>query len=68
FEDFRIELMDCKEKRAGTELVQENTKKQKVEDDKKIAKLKQLMEIILDEKEVEIDAIPLAIKSPSIVG
>ncbi|GJZ29373.1 hypothetical protein Tco_0574020 [Tanacetum coccineum] len=34
FEDFRTELVEGKEKRARTELVQENTKKQKVEDDK----------------------------------
>ncbi|GJX08274.1 hypothetical protein Tco_0196206 [Tanacetum coccineum] len=57
FEDFRTELVEDKEKRAGAELVQESTKKQKVEDDKEIA----------DEEEVAIDAIPLAIKSPSIV-
>ncbi|GJU54493.1 hypothetical protein Tco_1228207 [Tanacetum coccineum] len=44
------------------------TKKQKVEDDKEIAELKQLMEIILDEEQVAIDAIPFAVKSPSIVG
>ncbi|GJT13373.1 hypothetical protein Tco_0860415 [Tanacetum coccineum] len=68
FEDFRIELVKGKEKREGTELVQEITKKQKVEDDKETAKLKQLMKIILDEEEVAIDAIPLAVKSPSIVG
>ncbi|GJW85263.1 hypothetical protein Tco_0158408 [Tanacetum coccineum] len=67
FEDFRTELVEGKEKRAGTELVQEITKKQKVEDDKEIAELKQLMKIILDE-EVGIDAIPLVVKSPSIVG
>ncbi|GKC29351.1 hypothetical protein Tco_1036645, partial [Tanacetum coccineum] len=35
---------------------------------KETAKLKQRMEIILDEEEVAIDAIPLAVKSPSIVG
>ncbi|GJS40278.1 hypothetical protein Tco_0565321 [Tanacetum coccineum] len=34
FEDFRTELVKGKEKRAGTELIQETTKKQKVEDDK----------------------------------
>ncbi|GJR40857.1 hypothetical protein Tco_1216541 [Tanacetum coccineum] len=49
FEDFRTELVEGKEKRAGTEMVQEITKKQK------------------DEEEVAIDAIPLAVKSPSIV-
>ncbi|GKB83691.1 hypothetical protein Tco_0950586 [Tanacetum coccineum] len=64
FEDFRTELVEGKKKRAGTELVQEITKKQKVEDDKETTKLKQLMKIIPDEEEVAIDAIPLAVKSP----
>ncbi|GKC18076.1 hypothetical protein Tco_1014858 [Tanacetum coccineum] len=68
FEDFRTELVKGKEKRAGTELVQEITKKQNVEDDKETAELKQLMKIIPNEEEVAIDAIPLAVKSPSIVG
>ncbi|GKB91297.1 hypothetical protein Tco_0963569 [Tanacetum coccineum] len=67
FEDFRTELVEGKEKRAGAELVQESTKKQKVEDDKETTKIKKLMEIIPDEEEVAIDAIPLAVKSPSIV-
>ncbi|GJU10179.1 putative ribonuclease H-like domain-containing protein [Tanacetum coccineum] len=67
FENFRTELVKGKEKRAGTELIQEITKKQKVEDDKETTELKQLMKIILDEDEVAIDAIPLAVKSPSIV-
>ncbi|GKB68763.1 hypothetical protein Tco_0930175 [Tanacetum coccineum] len=53
-------------KRVGTELAQEITKKQKVKDDKETAEIKKLMEIIPDE-EVAIDAIPLAVKSPSIV-
>ncbi|GJR09601.1 hypothetical protein Tco_0792253 [Tanacetum coccineum] len=68
FEDFRTELVKDKEKRAGTELIQENAKKQKVEDDKETKKLKQSLEIIPDEEEVTIDAIPLAVKSPSIIG
>ncbi|GJW98336.1 hypothetical protein Tco_0180144 [Tanacetum coccineum] len=68
FEDFRTELVEGKEKRAGTKLVQKSTKKQKVEDDKETTELKQRMEIIPDEEEVAIDAIPLASKSPSIVG
>ncbi|GJV09199.1 hypothetical protein Tco_1346855 [Tanacetum coccineum] len=67
FEDFRTELVEGKEKRAGTELTKEESKKQKVEDDKEIVELKQLMEIIPDEEEVEVDAIPLAIKPPRIV-
>ncbi|GKE58279.1 hypothetical protein Tco_1497464, partial [Tanacetum coccineum] len=54
----------CKEKRAGIELIQEITKKKKVEDDKETTNLKKLMEIIPDEEEVAIDAIPLAVKSP----
>ncbi|GKB57994.1 hypothetical protein Tco_0914180 [Tanacetum coccineum] len=68
FEDFRTELAEDNKKRAGTELVQEITKKQKVEDDKETAELKQRMKIIQDKEEVAIDAIPLASKSPSIVG
>ncbi|GKC82560.1 hypothetical protein Tco_1138277 [Tanacetum coccineum] len=66
FEDFRIELVEGEEKRAGTKLAQKITKKQKVEDDKEIAEIKKLMEIIPDEEEVTIDAIPLAVKSSSI--
>nr|GFD09104.1 hypothetical protein [Tanacetum cinerariifolium] len=42
------------------------TKKQKVKNDKEKAELKQLMKTILD-KEVAINAIPLAVKSPRIV-
>nr|GEV79542.1 retrovirus-related Pol polyprotein from transposon TNT 1-94 [Tanacetum cinerariifolium] len=40
FEDFRTELVKGNEKGAGEELVQEITKKQKVEDDKEKAELK----------------------------
>ncbi|GJX04125.1 hypothetical protein Tco_0190041 [Tanacetum coccineum] len=66
FKDFRTELVEGKEKRAGTELAQEITKKQKVEDDKETTEIKMLMEIISDE-EVAIDVIPIVVKSPSIV-
>ncbi|GKA10000.1 hypothetical protein Tco_0689433 [Tanacetum coccineum] len=66
FEDFRTELVEGK-KRAGTELAHEITKKQKVEDNKETAEIKRLMEIIPDEEEVAIDAIPLSVKFPSIV-
>ncbi|GJT70988.1 putative ribonuclease H-like domain-containing protein [Tanacetum coccineum] len=48
----------------GVELVQESIKKQKVKDDKETEEIKKLMEIIPDEEEVSIDAIPLAVKSP----
>nr|GEW43498.1 hypothetical protein [Tanacetum cinerariifolium] len=67
FKDFRTELVEGKEKRAGEELIQEITKKQKVEDDKEKVELKQLMETILDEEKVAIDVIPLAVKSLRIV-
>nr|GEX39086.1 putative ribonuclease H-like domain-containing protein [Tanacetum cinerariifolium] len=54
-------------KRAGTELEQEIYKKEKIDDDKEIAELKQLVKIIQDEEGVAIDAIPLVVKPPSIV-
>nr|GEX28107.1 hypothetical protein [Tanacetum cinerariifolium] len=54
-------------KRAGTELEQESAKKQKIDDDKDTAELQELVKIIPDEEGVAIDAIPLAIKPPSIV-
>ncbi|GKE89118.1 hypothetical protein Tco_1566593 [Tanacetum coccineum] len=68
FEDFRTQLVEGKEKRAGEELIQESLKKKKVNNDKETTELKQCLEIIPDEEEVTIDVIPLAIKSPSIVG
>ncbi|GKG36324.1 hypothetical protein Tco_0444002, partial [Tanacetum coccineum] len=41
---------------------------QKVEDDKEIAEIKKLMEIIpAEEEEVAIDVIPLVVKSLSII-
>nr|GEV10848.1 hypothetical protein [Tanacetum cinerariifolium] len=67
FEDFRSELVEGKEKRAREELIQESTKKQKVEDDKETSELKQLIEIIPNKEEVAINAIPLAVKSSRIV-
>ncbi|GJV84544.1 hypothetical protein Tco_1524442 [Tanacetum coccineum] len=68
FEDFRTELVEGKEKRAGEELIQGSSRKQKVEDDKETVELKQCLEIIPNEEEVTIDAIPLDVKSPSIVS
>nr|GEY68616.1 hypothetical protein [Tanacetum cinerariifolium] len=50
------------------ELEQQRLKKQKVDDDKETSELKKLMEIISNEEEVAIDAIPLAVKSPWIVN
>ncbi|GKA59232.1 ribonuclease H-like domain-containing protein [Tanacetum coccineum] len=54
-------------KRAGDELEQESIKKQKVDEDKETTELKSLMEVIPDEDEVAVDAIPLATKPLSII-
>nr|GEU64826.1 hypothetical protein [Tanacetum cinerariifolium] len=80
FVDFKTELVEESSKKAeaeiieqesskrpGTELEQESSKKQKIDDDKETAELKQLVKIIPDEERAVIDAIPLAIKPPSIV-
>ncbi|GJU12039.1 hypothetical protein Tco_1134435, partial [Tanacetum coccineum] len=67
FVDFRTYLVEGSSKRAREELEQENVKKQKVDDDKETTELKSLMEVMPDEEEVALDAIPLAIKSPSII-
>ncbi|GJT22910.1 hypothetical protein Tco_0892847 [Tanacetum coccineum] len=52
---------------AGDELEQEKAKKQKIDDDQEEAKMRKLIEIVPDKEEVAMDAIPLAIKPPSIV-
>ncbi|GJW53173.1 hypothetical protein Tco_0097258 [Tanacetum coccineum] len=44
FEDFRTDLVEGKEKRAGEELIQESSKKQKVDDDKETEELKQIVD------------------------
>ncbi|GKE57524.1 hypothetical protein Tco_1496709, partial [Tanacetum coccineum] len=67
FVDFREDLVECSSKRAGEELEQESTKKQKVDEDKDTTELQSLMEVIPNEKEVAIDVVPLATKSLSIV-
>ncbi|GJZ82448.1 hypothetical protein Tco_0647621 [Tanacetum coccineum] len=54
-------------KRAGEDLQQESTKKQKIDDDKETAELQSLMEVIPDEEEVAFDDIPLATKPSSII-
>ncbi|GKB93229.1 hypothetical protein Tco_0979366 [Tanacetum coccineum] len=76
FMDYRTNLVEGSSKRAGDELEQEVTKKQKVDDvqetaevddDQEAAKIKELMEIVPNEEEVAIDAIPLATKPPTII-
>ncbi|GJT53392.1 hypothetical protein Tco_0988446 [Tanacetum coccineum] len=52
--------------RAREELTQERFKKQKIDDDKETAELKQLVKII-PEEDIVIDVIPLAVKPLSIV-
>ncbi|GJZ14428.1 hypothetical protein Tco_0549658 [Tanacetum coccineum] len=54
-------------KRAGEELEQESSKKQKLEEDNETAELQRLIEVVPDKEEVAIDVIPLATKPPSIV-
>ncbi|GJV79928.1 reverse transcriptase domain-containing protein [Tanacetum coccineum] len=75
FVDYKTDLVEGSSKRAGDELEQEVTKKQKVDDvqettevddDQEAAKIKELMKVVPDEEEVAIDAIPLATKPPTI--
>ncbi|GKB01498.1 hypothetical protein Tco_0829542 [Tanacetum coccineum] len=54
-------------KRAGIELEQERIKKQKMDDDQEEAEMKRHMEIVDDEQEIAVDAIPLATKPPIII-
>ncbi|GJT96641.1 hypothetical protein Tco_1092159 [Tanacetum coccineum] len=68
FVDFRTDLVEGSSKRAGEELEQESTKKQNADDEKDTIEFQSLMEVIPDEKGVAIDVVPLAIKSPKIVG
>ncbi|GJT81097.1 hypothetical protein Tco_1055439 [Tanacetum coccineum] len=84
FVDFRTELMkgtemeesskiaevmkESSSKRAGDKLQQESSKKQKMDDDQERAELKSLVNVIHDEEEVAVDAIPLATKPPSILS
>ncbi|GJU02674.1 hypothetical protein Tco_1113012 [Tanacetum coccineum] len=79
FVEYKTKLVEGSEKRAedstkraGTELEQEVAKKQKiddakVDDDQEEARMKELMNIVPDEEEVAINAIPLATKPPCIV-
>ncbi|GJX83410.1 hypothetical protein Tco_0332891 [Tanacetum coccineum] len=53
-------------KRVGDELEQEKEKKQKIDDDQEEGEMKKLIEVVPDEEEVAIDAIPLATKPPFI--
>ncbi|GJU04004.1 hypothetical protein Tco_1114342 [Tanacetum coccineum] len=61
-EGYKLKDLKLKEFDSIQEMFDRAFKRQKVEDDKEIAKLKQLMKIIPDEEEVAIEAIPLAVK------
>nr|GEW06660.1 hypothetical protein [Tanacetum cinerariifolium] len=67
FVDFRTELVEGSLKRAREDLTPRSSKMQKVDDNKETAELKELIKIIPNEEEVEINAIPLAVKFPKIV-
>ncbi|GJW20289.1 ribonuclease H-like domain-containing protein [Tanacetum coccineum] len=62
-----VKVIEGSSKRAGDELEQESTKKQKMDDVNETAELKSMMKVISDEEEVAVDAIPLATKPPTIV-
>ncbi|GJX52147.1 hypothetical protein Tco_0280516 [Tanacetum coccineum] len=67
FVDFRTDLVKGSSKRTREELEQESIKKQKVDEDKDTIELQSLMEVIPNEEEVAIDAIPLATNSSKII-
>ncbi|GKC84422.1 hypothetical protein Tco_1140139 [Tanacetum coccineum] len=71
FVDYRTELVEESSKKVEIEL-EDNLKKSEaevmeVDEDKEIAELQSLIEVIPDEEEVAIDAVPLATKPPTIV-
>ncbi|GKC48851.1 retrovirus-related pol polyprotein from transposon TNT 1-94 [Tanacetum coccineum] len=61
-------LVEGSSKRAGEELEQESTKKQKVDDDKETAELKQCLEIIPDEEGGKIVGIKSLLNAASITA
>ncbi|GKD33960.1 hypothetical protein Tco_1249469 [Tanacetum coccineum] len=67
FVEFKTDLVKGSSKRAGEELEQKSTKKQKVDKDKDTVELQSLMEVIPDEEEVAIDDVSLATKPPTIL-
>ncbi|GJY73853.1 hypothetical protein Tco_0478284 [Tanacetum coccineum] len=67
-EGYKLKDLKFKEFDFIQEMFDRAFKRQKVEDDKEIAELKQCLEIIPDEEDVTINAIHLAVKFPIIVG
>ncbi|GKE17886.1 hypothetical protein Tco_1425463 [Tanacetum coccineum] len=66
-EGYKLNDLKLKDFDSIQEMFDRAFKRQKVEDDKETTEIKKLMEIIPDEEEVAIDAIPLAVKSPRTV-
>nr|GEW61366.1 hypothetical protein [Tanacetum cinerariifolium] len=66
-EGYKLKDLKLKEFNSTQEMFDRAFKRQKVEDGKEIAELKQFMETIPDEEKVAINSIPLAVKSPKIV-
>ncbi|GKB17574.1 hypothetical protein Tco_0851497 [Tanacetum coccineum] len=64
-EGYKLKDLKFKEFDSIQEMFDRAFKRQKVEYDKETAELKQCLEIIPNEEEVTIDAIPLAVKSPT---
>nr|GEX63488.1 hypothetical protein [Tanacetum cinerariifolium] len=65
--DTTVLTQESSSKRAGDQLDQERSMKQKVKDDKEQEELKRCLEIIPDDRDdVTIDATPLSIKTPII--
>ncbi|GJR71439.1 hypothetical protein Tco_0083804 [Tanacetum coccineum] len=66
-EGYKLKDLKDKEFDSIQEMFDRAFKRQKVEDEKEIAELKQCLEIIPDEEEVTTNVVPLAVKSSSIV-
>ncbi|GKD23154.1 hypothetical protein Tco_1224857 [Tanacetum coccineum] len=68
FDDIQKLFDKAMKRRAGEDLQQESTKKQKLEEDKEFEELKQCLEIVPDDgDDVTIDVTSLSTKSPAIV-
>ncbi|GKB94130.1 hypothetical protein Tco_0980267, partial [Tanacetum coccineum] len=63
----QVSQQESSSKRARDELEQESTKKQKIDKDKETTDLQSVMEVIPEEEEIAVDAMPLATKPPTIV-
>nr|GEY29884.1 hypothetical protein [Tanacetum cinerariifolium] len=61
-------VQESSSKRAGDELKQESSKKQKIKDENESEELKRCLEIVPDDRDdVTVDTTPLSTKSPTIV-